>query len=162
MNTFNSLESTASHVSSTGQLLIDLLHDLDTLLATNETYLLSTWIEDARQWAHGNVSYASYLEYNARNQLTLWGPDGENLDYASKQWAGLVEEYYVTRWQTFVSYLAQLKKTGVAYNQTLVSENMLTIGKTWDSQTFGQRVGEIYGTKGDTYNIVSSVLKRWA
>lgn len=27
-------------------------------------------------------------EYNARNQITLWGPDGQIKDYANKQWAG--------------------------------------------------------------------------
>lgn len=27
-------------------------------------------------------------EYNARNQITLWGPKGEITDYANKQWAG--------------------------------------------------------------------------
>jgi Alpha-N-acetylglucosaminidase (NAGLU). len=27
-------------------------------------------------------------EYNARNQITLWGPRGEIVDYANKQWAG--------------------------------------------------------------------------
>jgi hypothetical protein len=27
-------------------------------------------------------------EYNARNQITLWGPLGEIVDYANKQWAG--------------------------------------------------------------------------
>jgi hypothetical protein len=28
-------------------------------------------------------------EYNARNQITLWGPRGEIVDYANKQWAGM-------------------------------------------------------------------------
>ena len=30
-------------------------------------------------------------EYNARNQITLWGPDGQIVDYANKQWAGKVQ-----------------------------------------------------------------------
>lgn len=28
------------------------------------------------------------FEYNARNQITLWGPNGEIVDYANKQWSG--------------------------------------------------------------------------
>ena len=28
------------------------------------------------------------FEYNARNQITLWGPNGEIKDYANKQWSG--------------------------------------------------------------------------
>jgi hypothetical protein len=31
-----------------------------------------------------------WYEYNARNQITLWGPRGEIVDYANKQWAGMV------------------------------------------------------------------------
>ena len=31
---------------------------------------------------------------NARNQITLWGPKGEIVDYARKQWAGLIDLYY--------------------------------------------------------------------
>lgn len=27
-------------------------------------------------------------EYNARNQITLWGPYGEIMNYAIKQWSG--------------------------------------------------------------------------
>ena len=42
---------------------------------------------------------AALYEFNARNQLTLWGPDGQIMDYAGKQWAGLVADYYIPRWQ---------------------------------------------------------------
>jgi len=33
-------------------------------------------------------------EYNARNQVSLWGPRGELLDYADKHWASLMKYYY--------------------------------------------------------------------
>jgi hypothetical protein len=32
-------------------------------------------------------------------QVTLWGPDGNINDYASKQWSGLVKDYHMGRWQ---------------------------------------------------------------
>ena len=156
--TFTASTSTAVEVSSAGQVLLDLLHDIDTLLFTNEHFLLSTWITDARHWASGNESYAAYLEYNARNQITLWGPAGENNDYASKQWAGLVGTYYVKRWQTFVSYLVGLKESGEAYNATLVADTMFSIGETWSKQTLSGTTG----TKGETFDVVDTLLKRWA
>lgn len=31
------------------------------------------------------------LEFNARNQVTLWGPKGQISDYANKNWAGLMK-----------------------------------------------------------------------
>ena len=30
-------------------------------------------------------------------QITLWGPNGEILDYAAKQWSGLFVAYYTPR-----------------------------------------------------------------
>ncbi|PSR71093.1 hypothetical protein PHLCEN_2v13062 [Hermanssonia centrifuga] len=162
VETYNSPVSTPNQVSSLGDVLLDLLQDVETLLATNENYLLSTWISDARQWDHGNASYGSYLEYNARNQLTLWGPTGEINDYASKQWSGLVGGYYQTRWQSFLSYLVGIKTTGEAYNATLIAQDMLAIGEAWDRRTWGTRQGETSGTKGDTFEVVTSILSRWA
>ena len=162
VSTFNSSSATANDIAAAGQPLLDILDDLETLLATNENYLLSSWIADATAWSHGNASYASYLEYNARNQLTLWGPDGEINDYASKQWSGIVGTYYAARWQTFVSYLVELKNSGAAYNSTLLTANLLAIGQTWDRQTFGQRASETNTTVGDTFAVVNTLLKRWA
>ena len=160
--TWNATSSSATAVESVGQVLLNLLSDIDTLLATNENYLLSTWISDARQWAHNDASYASYLEYNARNQLTLWGPDGEINDYASKQWAGLVGTYYVQRWEAFVAYLVKIKTTQVPYNATLVADQMLAIGEKWDGLTFGKSKGDIEGTRGDALSVAETLVYRWA
>jgi alpha-N-acetylglucosaminidase len=56
-------------LESRGIKLIDLLTDLDSVLATDETFILGKWIADARRWAAGNESLGDYLEYNARNQV---------------------------------------------------------------------------------------------
>lgn len=37
---------------------------------------------------HSCFQEKQLYEYNARNQITLWGPRGEIVDYANKQWAG--------------------------------------------------------------------------
>ncbi|GJE88536.1 alpha-N-acetylglucosaminidase C-terminal domain-containing protein [Phanerochaete sordida] len=161
VNVWNSSSSTSHDVSAAGALLLDLVKDLDTLLYTNENYLLSSWIADAKQWAHGNSSYAAYLEYQARNQLTLWGPTGEINDYASKQWAGLVGEYYGARWQAFVTALADSKTSGQAYNASEVKQTMLNIGEAFGLKTWGRAHGETWGTKGDTFQVVDHILKRW-
>ena len=159
---YNASSSSSQDVVAAGQPLLDLLDDLDALLFTNENYLLSTWIADAKQWAHGNASYAAFLEYQARNQITLWGPTGEIDDYASKQWAGLVGEYYATRWSLFVSTLKSMKANEQAYNATEVSLAMLKIGEEFDLKTWGTEPGETWGTKGDTFDVVDRILRRWA
>lgn len=84
---------------------LGLLKDLDALLATNQNYLLGQWISRARSWATESEAEADQFEFNARNQLTLWGPVGEINDYAAKHWAGLVGDYYYMRWQMYYGKL---------------------------------------------------------
>ena len=51
-------------------------------------------------------------EYNARNQITLWGPNGEIDDYAAKNWAGLIGEDFLNILYTYTyAYLRILKNT---------------------------------------------------
>jgi len=57
------------------QELLDLLLDVDTLLATDEHFLLGVWLENAKNMSTSDRERRLY-EYNARNQITLWGPDG--------------------------------------------------------------------------------------
>ena len=102
-----------------GSEMLDLLYDLDSVLSANGNahFNLPAWIASARAWASptdtllsstSNASSiakrAAFYEYNARNQITLWGPTGEISDYASKQWGGLISSYYVPRWKMFVEY----------------------------------------------------------
>ncbi|PCH34408.1 glycoside hydrolase family 89 protein [Wolfiporia cocos MD-104 SS10] len=158
---YDSSSATAASVTSAGQPLLDILTILDTLLWTNENFLLSTWIADARALAGSNATYADYLEYNARNQITLWGPDGEINDYASKQWAGLVGTYYLDRWQTFITYLADIKHNGTAYDNTAIQAQLLDIGKEWDTQIWGQQAGESWDVVGDVMTVVNDIVQKW-
>jgi alpha-N-acetylglucosaminidase len=97
--------------------LTNILRACDQILSTLPQFSLTPWIDSARQWATypsnttspSNISViADFYEYNARNQLTLWGPDGEINDYASKSWGGLVGDYYLPRWLTFLDYLVSV------------------------------------------------------
>lgn len=87
-----------------------LLRSLDPLLASLPQFNLAPWLASARALAPSNSSanasaIADYYEYTARNQVTMWGPDGEINDYASKSWGGLVGDYYLPRWLVFLDYL---------------------------------------------------------
>lgn len=57
-------------------------------------------------------------EWNARNQITLWGPQGEILDYATKQWAGVVADYFKPRWEVFIRELEIALQEGRPFNKT--------------------------------------------
>ncbi|EGN99592.1 glycoside hydrolase family 89 protein [Serpula lacrymans var. lacrymans S7.3] len=161
VDTYNSTTSSSSDVSTAGAPLITLLKDVDSVLLTDTHFLLSNWISAARNWAHDNSTYAAYLEYNARNQITLWGPRGEVHDYASKQWGGLVGTYYVQRWEEFVSYLSGSKANGTAYNGTAVADVMFNIGLAWDNETWGQAANETWGTVGNTWDVVQQLVDKY-
>lgn len=163
LSVYNSTDSTPESVGEVGDSLLSLLQDLDRLLFTNSDFLLSNWIKDAKQWAGHDKSYAKYLEYNARNQITLWGPSGEINDYASKQWAGLVGGYYYPRWSMFVEHLKMSKASGTAYNGTELSGALLKFGQEWSSGTWGvdDKRYEIWTTRGSTWDVIDKVLRKW-
>ncbi|TFY63212.1 hypothetical protein EVJ58_g3385 [Rhodofomes roseus] len=161
IDAYNALVSTyssggsAASINATGQPLLTILRDLDTLLWTDPNYLLPTWLSAARSLAGDNTTYADYLEYNARNQITLWGPDGEINDYASKQWAGLVGTYYYQRWETFVGYLANITESGQAYDSSALSSQMFAIGEAWDAETLNLSTL----INGDALSVVQGIMQ---
>ena len=50
-------------------------------MVANKNFLLGPWLESAKALATNDGEKKIY-EFNARNQITLWGPNGEILDYA--------------------------------------------------------------------------------
>lgn len=71
------------------------------------------------------------FEYNARNQVTLWGDVGEIDDYAAKNWAGLAKGYYAKRWDL----LLKTTLTAIQQNATLDMDayfaNELKVGQSF-------------------------------
>jgi alpha-N-acetylglucosaminidase len=82
---------------------IELIDDMDRLLATRRDFLLGTWIADARSCGTTEVEKALY-ERNARDLITLWGDSNNRLfEYSCRQWSGLFTYFYKPRWQQFFS-----------------------------------------------------------
>jgi len=59
-----------------GNSLVGLLKDMDIVLGSDPHFLMGKWIETAKAMAT-NAEESSLYEFNARNQVTLWGPRGE-------------------------------------------------------------------------------------
>uniref|UniRef100_A0A674IH72 Alpha-N-acetylglucosaminidase n=2 Tax=Terrapene triunguis TaxID=2587831 RepID=A0A674IH72_9SAUR len=126
-----------------GVLLYDLLPDLDALLASDPHFLLGRWLEQARAAATSDKE-AELYDLNARNQVTLWGPSGNILDYANKQLGGLVLDYYRVRWSLFVSALVESLNTGTPFHQEQFNQAVFQLergfvynGKRYPSQPTG-------------------------
>ena len=79
-----------------GQVFIDILQDIDIMLGTNKNFMLGPWLQSAKNLATTADEKRNY-EFNARNQITLWGPDGQILDYAGNQNCNIS---FIRRWLT--------------------------------------------------------------
>ena len=127
-------EKNAPLVQSIGNKIIQLITDFDKLLGSSPHFLLGKWIEDARSW--GTVdNNPDYFEWNARNQVTLWGPKGEITDYASKQWSGLVSDYYLPRWELYINTVNANMKAGTPFDQNTFNTNCRVIEQAWQHST---------------------------
>ncbi|XP_053121685.1 alpha-N-acetylglucosaminidase [Hemicordylus capensis] len=116
-----------SQLLTTGGVLVyDLLPELDSLLASDGRFLLGRWLEAARLMATSDKE-AELYDLNARNQLTLWGPNGNILDYANKQFGGLVLDYYGVRWSLFVSTLVECLNTGTPFHQSQFNQAVFQV-----------------------------------
>jgi alpha-N-acetylglucosaminidase len=89
------------------QRFLGLLRAEDSLMRTRREFLLGTWLAAAKGMGHTEEE-KKLFERNARTQITYWGPDSPSAaasDYAFKEWSGLLQDFYLARWQIFVDDL---------------------------------------------------------
>lgn len=73
---------------------IDLLIEIDQLLASHPVYRLDEWVNMARNQGTTEEESDAY-ETNAKRLITTWG--GFQEDYAARFWSGLIKDYYIPR-----------------------------------------------------------------
>ena len=107
----------------------------------------------------GNATEADLYEYNARNQITLWGSRGQIIDYANKQWSGLITDYYLPRWNLFFQHLIDDVTGWKPYSQAaFVADFMKNVGKS-----FCHDFSKDYPvtTVDDSVSVVKNLYKKW-
>ena len=86
---------------------LQLIHDQDLLLSSNEHFMLGKWLEDAKKRGT-NQSEKDLFEFNARTLITTWSFQNSNLhEYSHREWSGLLSDFYKPRWEMFIDYLKQ-------------------------------------------------------
>ena len=145
-------------IRKTGAKLLALLSTLDKLLSTNKNFSLDTWISAARAQANGNQTVAAFMEYNARNQITHWGPNAEIVDYAAKSWGGLYGTYYLQRWKMWVEYLGKTRPG--RYEQGDFEEMVRGFEEGWQWERWEER--GVVETGGDVLEeLLRVVVDEW-
>ncbi len=139
--------------------MLQLLADLDTLLGSDTNFLLGHWIADARSSAPSgsSLNVKTNLEFNARNQITMWGPHQNIEDYASKEWAGLVKDYYQKRWELFTSMVNDAVKSGMPFNQSKYEEARYVLEAGFSHEVKAYPVKP----QGDTVQISGDILQSY-
>ncbi len=134
--------------------LLELLDDIDLLVATDTYFLLGKWISDARRMGT-TPAEKDYFEYDARNILTTWGGRGYSLnDYANRTWSGLVSGYYKERWKRFYDRLQSGGK--------LDEESLLQELQDFEWEWVGQKERFAERPRGDAYKLCRSFYAKYA
>lgn len=99
---------------------LELLLDVDTLLASRTEWNFDRWVSDARGW--GTTAEKQELpERDATALVTYWGfTPGytcQQFDYSWREWAGLIRRYYYGRWKQFYEMLEASLEAGVPYSE---------------------------------------------
>jgi alpha-N-acetylglucosaminidase len=123
----------------------------DKLLSTNEHFLLGRWLSYVPAWS-GSPADLAQIEYDAHSILTTWGDrtaSNELHEYANRDWAGLVSDYYAPRWKLYFDSLEQALNTGAQPKPI----DWFAFGDTWNRST------KHYSTEpvGDTYSVSHSI-----
>ena len=71
------------------------------MLRTRTEFNFDQWLTDARAWGTTDEE-RNLFEKNASSLVTIWGGqvDVRQFDYSWREWTGLIEGYYLQRWET--------------------------------------------------------------
>ena len=143
----HSIEFDIGDTFRTGLKNIELLNDLDDLVATDEAFLLGHWLQSARQWGRNSTDCSAphgsncedFYEWNARTQITTWNPTSKDspsipggpIDYAAKHWSGLIKDYYVRRIKLLLRQALEDQTQGRVLNQTKADQLLAQHAYDW-------------------------------
>jgi len=123
-----------------GSKIIQIGLDLARALYTEKHFSrLGEWITSARAFGASNEE-KDLLEWNARMQVTMWGSREANgasiSDYASKPWAGLINNYHIPLWRHFLQRMGKAAATPGADNPyPQVRLELYNIAESWINST---------------------------
>uniref|UniRef100_A0A1D1ZA06 Alpha-N-acetylglucosaminidase n=1 Tax=Anthurium amnicola TaxID=1678845 RepID=A0A1D1ZA06_9ARAE len=155
------VESDVNAFTLQSQKFIELVKDIDALLASDDNFLLGTWLESAKSLAASREETRQY-EWNARTQVTMWFDNTETnqsklRDYANKYWSGLLNSYYLPRASTYFSYLLKSLRQDKPFPLDMWRREWISYSNKW------QAGEEIHPTKatGNAHTIAKGLVTKY-
>ncbi|KAK9283156.1 hypothetical protein L1049_011387 [Liquidambar formosana] len=132
---FRQNDANALHFYS--QKFVQLIMDMDALLASDDNFLLGTWLESAKKLAL-NPSETRQYEWNARTQVTMWYDTTKTIqsklhDYANKFWSGLLQDYYLPRASTYFDYLSKSLRENEKFKLEEWRKEWISFSNKWQA-----------------------------
>ena len=147
---------------------IELLKDVDEIVATREEYSFGKWVDDARNWGKTEAE-ADLYEYNASLLVTQWG--GVIFDYSWREWSGLIKEYYLPRWEKYFNMLLEHLENGTEYTDNdlpkwhgriaLQANEFYTGLDKWEKEWISKKKNLPAQTKGDEIELVKLSFEKY-
>lgn len=145
-----------NEVKTKAKALLTLFLDLDALLSSDDHFLLGNWLESAKNLSNNAAEQALY-EFNARNQITMWGPDDNIHDYANKMWGGLTRTYYYGRWYQFCDEMVYALTSKQPLDMKKVVAKLLVFEREWNHKSDSYPVK----AKGDSIVISKNLYEKY-
>lgn len=137
--------------------MLGLLRDMDALAGTRREFLLGAWIAEARAWGE-TPAEKDLCEWNARTLLTTWTVPQSHVDYANRQWNGLLGEYYFKRWKMWLDALNAAVAHPDQFDQDAVRKKIQAWEYAWTRQTTSFPAQPV----GDTVAIARRLYAKYA
>ena len=152
----------SSNLDLIGKEMMAIMNDLDGFLGSDTNFLLGHWISEARLSAASNSDKAAVdnLEFNARNQITTWGPNENINDYAGKDWSGLMKDYHAMRWDLYTSSMATLVKMNEEINIIDYRITRFKLEMEWNRGTNASTSYPTW-TVGDSVDMAASLMENY-
>lgn len=140
---------------------LEIIVDIDTLLAADDNFLLGPWLESAKSLAITEKERQQY-EWNARTQVTMWYDNTETEqsklhDYANKFWSGLLKSYYLPRASKYFAYLTRSLQENRSFQLEEWRKDWISYSNEWQS---GKEVYAVKAT-GDALAIARSLYRKY-
>ncbi|MBK7979368.1 MAG: alpha-N-acetylglucosaminidase [Ignavibacteriae bacterium] len=136
---------------------IQICIDLDELLLTNKHFTLGNWLETAKENALDDND-KKIFEWNARTQITLWSSPEipEFHDYANKQWAGLIKDYYLPRWKKFFEICLSNLETNQKFDESYFNAYIKNHAVDWANKTDKH----IIESKNNSIELINKIINK--
>ena len=136
---------------------IELIQDMDALLASRKDFMLGPWVADARRWGTNDAEKALY-EMNAKDLITLWGDKDCPLnEYACRQWSGLLNDFYKPRWERYFAKAISSMEAGKELDMNAFTKEI----KDWEWKWVNTRKDYPVNPRGNSVEEAKKLYQKY-